>query len=123
MTADEYIAKLESRWPKNIPLGLLRDAVIVVSRWKLQEIKAELHGTEQSHNLYAGRLCEYKIGTVDMANFEGLVPGFDAIHFVEVGDYLVHQGKLSQVTRVNRSATGREAFVDIAPVADIVYLG
>lgn len=123
MTADEYIAKLESRWPKNIPLGLLRDAVIVVSRWKLQEIKAELHGTEQSHNLYAGRLCEYKIGTVDMANFEALVPGFDAIHFVEVGDYLVHQGKLSQVTRVCRSADGRETVVDITPVADIVYLG
>lgn len=123
MTADEYIAKLESRWPKNIPLGLLRDAVIVVSRWKLQEIKAELHGTEQSHNLYAGRLCEYKIGTVDMANFEALVPGFDAIHFVEVGDYLVHQGKLSQVTRVCRSADGRETVVDITPVADITYLG
>lgn len=123
MTAEEYIAKLESHWPKNIPLGLLRDAVIVVSRWKVQEIKAELHGTEQSHNLYAGRLCEYKIGTVDMANFEALVPGFDAIHFVEVGDYLVHQGKLSQVTRVCRSADGRETVVDITPVADITYLG
>lgn len=119
MTADEYIAKLESRWPKNIPLGLLRDAVIVVSRRKLQEIKAELHGTEQSHNLYAGRLCEYKIGTVDMTNFEALVPGFDAIHFVEVGDYLVHQGKLSQVTRVNRSADGRETVVDVMPIATI----
>lgn len=123
MTAEEYIAKLESHWPKNIPLGLLRDAVIVVSRWKVQEIKAELHGTEQSHNLYAGRLCEYKIGTVDMANFEALVPGFDAIHFVEVGDYLVHQGKLSQGTRVCRSADGRETVVDITPVADITYLG
>ena len=123
MTVSEYISKLERSWPRNVPLELLRDAVIVVSRWKLQEIKAELHGTEQSHNLYAGRLCEYKIGTVDMANFEALVPGFDAIHFVEVGDYLVHQGKLSQVTRVNRSSTGREAFVDIAPIADITYLG
>ena len=123
MTADEYIAKLESRWPKNIPLGLLRDAVIVVSRRKLQEIKAELHGTDQPRNLCAGRLCAYKIGTVDMANFEALVPDFDAIHFAEVGDYLVHQGKLSQVTYVNRSSTGRVTAVDITPVADITYLG
>ena len=123
MTVHEYINQLERGWPGNVPPEMLRDAVIVVSRRKLQEIKAELHGTDQSHNLCAGRLCEYKIGTVDMASFEALVPGFDAIRFVEVGDYLVHQGKLSQVTRVNRSSTGRETVVDITPVADITYLG
>lgn len=123
MTADEYIAKLESRWPKNIPLGLLRDAVIVVSRWKLQEIKAELHGTEQSHNLYAGRLCEYKIGTVDMANFEALVPGVGAVRFLKAGDQLVYKDKLWHVTRVSRGVDGKEVRTDITPVADITYLG
>ena len=123
MTADEYIAKLESRWPKNIPLGLLRDAVIVVSRWKLQEIKAELHGTEQSHNLYAGRLCEYKIGTVDMANFEALVPGGGAVRFLKAGDQLVYKDKLWHVTRVSRGVDGKEVRTDITPVADITYLG
>lgn len=123
MTADEYIAKLESRWPKNIPLGLLRDAVIVVSRRKLQEIKAELHGTDQSHNLYAGRLCEYKIGTVDMANFEALVPGVGAVRFLKAGDQLVYKDKLWHVTRVSRGVDGKEVRTDITPVADITYLG
>lgn len=123
MTADEYIAKLESRWPKNIPLGLLRDAVIVVSRRKLQEIKAELHGTNQSHNLCAGRLCEYKIGTVDMANFEALVPGVGAVRFLEAGDQLVYKDKLWHVTRVSRGVDGKEVRTDITPVADITYLG
>ena len=123
MTADEYIAKLESRWPKNIPLGLLRDAVIVVSRRKLQEIKAELHGTDQSHNLCAGRLCEYKIGTVDMANFEALVPGVGAVRFLKAGDQLVYKDKLWHVTRVSRGVDGKEVRTDITPVADITYLG
>lgn len=123
MTADEYIAKLESRWPKNIPLGMLRDAVIVVSRRKLQEIKAELHRTNQSHNLCAGRLCEYKIGTVDMANFEALVPGVGAVRFLEAGDQLVYKDKLWHVTRVSRGVDGKEVRTDITPVADITYLG
>lgn len=123
MTAEEYIAKLESRWPKNIPLGMLRDAVIVVSRRKLQEIKAELHGTDQSHNLYAGRLCEYKIGTVDMANFEALVPGVGAVRFLKAGDQLVYKDKLWHVTRVSRGVDGKEVRTDITPIADITYLG
>ena len=123
MTADEYIAKLESRWPKNIPLGLLRDAVIVVSRRKLQELKAELHGTDQPRNLCAGRLCEYKIGTVDMANFEALVPGVGAVRFLKAGDQLVYKDKLWHVTRVSRGVDGKEVRTDITPVADITYLG
>jgi hypothetical protein len=123
MTAEEYIAKLESRWPKNIPLGLLRDAVIVISRRKLQEIKAELYGTNQSHNLCAGRLCEYKIGTVDMANFEALVPGVGAVRFLKAGDQLVYKDKLWHVTRVSRGVDGKEVRTDITPVADITYLG
>ena len=123
MTADEYIAKLESRWPKNIPLGLLRDAVIVVSRRKLQELKAELHGTDQPRNLCAGRLCEYKIGTVDMANFEALVPGVGAVRFLKAGDQLVYKDKLWHVTRVSRGVHGKEVRTDITPVADITYLG
>lgn len=123
MTAEEYIAKLESRWPKNIPLRLLRDAVIVVSRRKLQEIKAELYGTNQSHNLCAGRLCEYKIGTVDMANFEALVPGVGAVRFLKAGDQLVYKDKLWHVTRVSRGVDGKEVRTDITPIADITYLG
>lgn len=122
MTADEYIAKLESRWPKNIPLGLLRDAVIVVSRRKLQELKAELHGTDQPRNLCAGRLCEYKIGTVDMANFEALVPGVGAVRFLKAGDQLVYKDKLWHVTRVSRGVDGKEVRTDITPVSDITYL-
>ena len=123
MTAEEYIAKLESRWPKNIPLGLLRDAVIVVSRRKLQELKAELHGTDQPRNLCAGRLCEYKIGTVDMANFEALVPGVGAVRFLKAGDQLVYKDKLWHVTRVSRGVDGKEVRTDITPIADITYLG
>lgn len=123
MTVHEYINQLERGWPGNVPLGLLRDAVIVISRRKLQEIKAELYGTNQSHNLCAGRLCEYKIGTVDMANFEALVPGVGAVRFLKAGDQLVYKDKLWHVTRVSRGVDGKEVRTDITPVADITYLG
>ena len=119
MTAEEYIAKLESRWPKNVPPEMLRDAVIVVSKNE----KAEWYEPYQLGNFCAGYLCEYKVGFVDVPDFEALVPGVGAVRFLEAGDQLVYKDKLWHVTRVSRGVDGKEVRTDITPVADITYLG
>lgn len=122
MTVDEYMSYLERSWPRNVPLELLRDAVIVVSKRRWLERKAEWYEPYQLGNLCAGYLCEHKVGFVDIDNLEALVPGVDAVRFLEAGDQLVYKDKLWRVTRVSRGVDGKEVRTDLTPVADITYL-
>ena len=123
MTVSEYISKLERSWPRNVPRELLRDAVIVVSKRRWLERKAKWYEPYQLNNLRDGWLCGHSVGFVDMPNFEALVPSSDAIHYVELGDYLIHDGALSHVTYVSVDANIGARYVDITPIADITYLG
>jgi len=122
MTVNEYISYLERNWPRNVPRELLRDAVIVVSKRRWLERKAEWYEPYQLGNLCGGNLCEYRVGLVDTPNFEALVPSSDAIHYVELGDYLIHNGALSHVTYFSVDANSGARHVDITPVADITWL-
>lgn len=122
MTVHEYINQLERGWPGNVPPEMLRDAVIVVSRRRWLERKVEWYEPCQLGNFCAGYLCEYKVGFVDIPDFEALVPGVGAVRFLEAGDQLVYKDKLWHVTRVSRGVDGKEVRTDITPVSDITYL-
>ncbi len=122
MTVYDYIDYLERSWPRNIPRELLDGAVIVVSKRRWLERKAECYEPYQLGNLCGGNLCEYRVGLVDTPNFEALVPSSDAIHYVELGDYLIHDGALSNVTYVSLDTDSGAIHIDITHVADITYL-
>ena len=122
MTVSEYISKLERSWPENVPSGLRSKAMVVVSRRIWQKRKAEWYGTDQWEHICYGGLAGYNVGLVDMDNFEALVPSSDAIHYVELGNYLIHDGALSSVTYVSRDTDSGARHISITPVADITWL-
>ena len=122
MTVAEYIDKLERDAPKNVPLSMLTDAPLVVSRRIWQKRAAEMRSDVSAALDYInGYLADHKVVLVDVDGIELLAPTSSAIRFLDVGDCLIHEDTLHRVTRVCRSMDGRETVVDIMPIAAIAY--
>lgn len=121
MTVAEYIDKLERDAPKNVPLSMLTDAPLVVSRRIWQKRAAEMH-SDPAFDYINGYLADHKVVLVDVDGIELLAPTGSAIRFLDVGDCLIHEDTLHRVTRFCRSVDGRETVVDIMPIAEIKQL-
>lgn len=121
MTVPEYLDTLERAAPKNVPLSMLADAPLVVSRRTWQKRAAEMR-SDHALDYINGYLADHKVVLVDVDGIELLAPTGSAIRFLDVGDCLLHEGTLHRVTRVCRSVDGRETVVDFMPIAEIKQL-
>lgn len=121
MTVPEYLDTLERAAPKNVPLSMLADAPLVVSRRTWQKRAAEMR-SDPALDYINGYLADHKVVLVDVDGIELLAPTSSAIRFLAVGDCLIHQDTLHRVTRFCRSVDGRETVVDIMPIAEIKQL-